>query len=95
MGGSVTAGLTFMTDATVDVAASSSFGGVINGWLAGDVIDLAGVAAVNDSYSAGTLALENASGGTLATLVFSNILSLGDFTLGSDHAGGTTISFHG
>jgi len=79
-----------------NVGTPSYVGPVIQGFLAGDTIDLKGIASTGlvSSYTAASGDLQITGGGkTLATLAFQNsTLGAGTFHLASDGSGGTLIT---
>jgi hypothetical protein len=82
----------FLGDATLDLHAANAFAGHISGFRGNDVIDLVGTLADNKSFVGGVLTLSE--GATpVAHLHFNGAYSTSNFSLSSDHAGGTLVHF--
>jgi len=64
----------------------------IKGWSKGDVIDLTGIVAVKETASGHVLKLID-DGHVVGTLTFATAVNAKEFSVGSDHHGGTVISF--
>ncbi len=65
--------------------------GTVDGLAVGDGIDLAGRAATSESFANGILTL-TVGDATVATLALQGNFNTGEFVLGADGAGGTTIT---
>ena len=88
-------GISFASGAAATVAGNTgglANGEIITGFAGYDTIDLTGIVALSEHFSSGILSLYGASGllATLDVTEGSNITSA-DFTISSDHAGGTDI----
>jgi fibronectin-binding autotransporter adhesin len=90
---SVAAGETFVfSDATgiLRLSQPGSFAAAIDGFAAGDTIDLAGAAATAATWTPGTLTLHD-GGTTLGTLAIGGTYSAVGFAVSGDGAGGSDI----
>jgi hypothetical protein len=90
--GADTAALRFLgSDAVVDASGLDKLGGLVSGFAPGDLIDVSGVVATQESYGLGKLTLEGASGQVLGVLQFIGSYAEGSFSLTPDGHGGTVI----
>jgi hypothetical protein len=76
----------------LNLGSPASFLGLIGGFTGSDSIDLLNTAATKLSYTGGTLTVLNGSS-TVATLAFNGTYTLNNFVLGSDHNGGSQITW--
>jgi hypothetical protein len=79
-------------DGTLSLSALSSFAAPISGFGFADKIDLVSTAATSLTLTAGVLDVMNGTS-TVATLTLDGAYTQGDFTLASDGAGGSLITF--
>jgi hypothetical protein len=85
--------VTFDPAASWSLKASTSISSsVINGFAAGDTIDLTGFVALSGTFASNTLVLTNASSAH-TTLHIQGSLTTSNFVIGSDGSGGTDIAF--
>ena len=77
---------------TLLLGAPAEVGGAISGFKAGDLIDLKNLIATSLTFMSHTLTLENGTT-TVATLTFAGNYTSANFTLSSDHNGGTDIGY--
>ncbi len=84
--------IAFAGPASLMLVAPKAFSGTIASFGSGDVVDAEKLAANKFTFEAGTLTLEHGST-VLDTLMFSGNLTAANFSIASDHHGGTDISF--
>lgn len=77
----------------MDLTQAISFDGYIDGFGAGDQIDLVNTAETSFHYAAGVLTVKDGTA-SVASLHFTGSYTTGSFTLMGDHHGGTLITFN-
>jgi hypothetical protein len=83
------------TDAALLVSDPARLSASVEGMVAGDVIDLLGVAPSLVTYSRGIVSAKNAGGGTLTSFTLGTAVGQPAVTVVSDNAGGALITLGG
>ena len=94
LSGAETQAVTFGNAGTIVTPSLSDLAGTISGWQPQDAIDFAGSQIATFTVAGSTLSLFDSANHVLGTETFAAPVSSTSFTLSSDHATGTLLSYH-
>jgi T5SS/PEP-CTERM-associated repeat protein len=92
--GAETQAVTFGNAGTIVTPSLADLAGTISGWQPQDAIDFAGAQITAFTVAGTTLSLFDSANHLIGTETFSGPVSSTNFTLSSDHATGTLLSYH-